>query len=123
VTIADRTWDNLPPEIHSRIMAATAHADVRLIRPSDPSAPAAQADSWIVDSLAGDRFVHMDLGLRADGSVSEATRTFLITEIVDVSFDADGSTLDVTGPSGPESIRIAEPVGRKVSEQLARHRR
>jgi uncharacterized protein YjbJ (UPF0337 family) len=115
VTIADRTWDNLPPEIHSRIMAATAHADVRLIRQSDTPAPDAPDGVWEVNSLAGDRFVHMVLGLRPDGSVSEETRTFLLPEILEISFDTDGATVEVDGPSGPESVRIPEPIGRELN--------
>jgi len=114
VTIADRTWDDLPPEIHSRIMAATAHADDRLIRRSDCSAPGMPDRVWEVDALTGDRVVHMVLGLRTDGSVAEATRTFLISEIREISLDDDGCTLEVVGPSGPESMRIPEPIGRVV---------
>ena len=117
MTIADRTWDNLPPEIHSRIMAATAHAEDRLIRRSDASAPGMPRGVWEVNALANDRFVHMVLGLRADGSVSEATRTFLISDVLEISFDDDGSTVEVTGPSGPESLRIPEPMGRVVSRR------
>lgn len=117
MTIADRTWDNLPPEIHSRIMAATAHADERLIRRSDGS-PGTPERVWEVDALAGDRFVHMVLGLRADGSVFEETRTFLIAEILEISFDDDGSTVEVMGRSGPESTRIPEPIGRVLSRRL-----
>ena len=91
VTIADRTWDTLPPEIHSRIMAATAHASERVIRQCDPPESDPLERSWEVSALAGDRFVHMFLGLRADGSVSEATATFLVADLLDISFDADGA--------------------------------
>jgi hypothetical protein len=115
VTIADRTWDNLPPEIYSRIMAATAHADDRLIRFSDGSASGLSERVWEVDALANDRFVHMVLELRADGSVSEATRTFLMSEILEISFDDDGSTIEVLGRSGPESMRIPRSIGRVLS--------
>jgi hypothetical protein len=121
VTIADRTWDNLPPEIHSRIMAATAHADARLIRCSTGSAAGGSEPVWEVDALANDRFVHMVLGLRADGSVSEATRTFLVSEILEISIDDDGSTVEVMGRSGPESMRIPASIGRVLSHAQGPH--
>ena len=124
MTIADRTWDNVRPEIHSRIMAATAHADDRLIRCSDGpdgAQPGSSEPVWEVDALANDRFVHMVLGLRADGSVSEATRTFLLSEIVEISFDGDGSTVEVMGRSGPESMRIPRSIGRVLSRARRAH--
>lgn len=70
---------------------------------------------WEVHALAGDRLVHMMLGLRDDGSVFEETRTFLTTDVLDVSFEPDGSTLTVRGPSGLESMPAPEPIGRAVS--------
>jgi len=124
VTIADRTWDNLPPEIHSRIMAATAHADDRLIRCSvgpDGPEPGSPEPVWEVDAVANDRFVHMVLALRADGSVLEATRTFLLSEILEISLDDDGATVEVMGPSGPESIRIPGSIGRVLSHARRAH--
>lgn len=124
MTIADRTWDNLPPEIHSRIMAATAHADDRLIRCSDgPDGPEPGSPEpvWEVDAVANDRFVHMVLALRADGSVLEATRTFLLSEILEISLDDDGATVEVMGPSGPESIRIPGSIGRVLSHARRAH--
>ena len=113
MSIADRTWDHLPPEIHSRIMAATAHARIRRIERHDASDPALPYGHWTVDALAGDRFVHQVLALRADGSVSEDTRTAL-TEAVAVSFGADGATVTLPGPSGLESIPVPEPIGRAI---------
>jgi uncharacterized protein YjbJ (UPF0337 family) len=113
VTIADRTWDRLPPEIHSRIMAATAHADERRIRQSGP----AEGGLWTVDAITGDRFVHMTLGLRPDHSVSEETRSLLVSEILEISVDGDddaGSSLTFVGPAGPESLRIPTPIGRAL---------
>lgn len=109
MTIADRTWDRLPPEIHSRIMAATAHARTRVIEESQ--------GLWEVNALAGDRFVHMTLGLRDDGSVSEETRTFLTSEILDVSLGSDGATLEVQGASGAELVRVPGDIGRALSRQ------
>src|SRR5687768_2147939 len=112
MSMADRTWDDLPSEIHARIMAATAHASIRVIhhRPGvDPQCP---GGLWDVDAVAGDRFVHMTLGLREDGSVSEETQTFLTTEIDDVSLSSDGDTaVAVRGPAGRQSIVIPAAIG------------
>jgi hypothetical protein len=115
VTIADRTWDHLPPEIHSRMMAATAHAQVRQIEHHDVPDEALPEGLWTVDAVAGDRFVHQVLALRSDGSVAEETRTFLTTEVLEVSFDGDGAEVSVAGPSGRDSIRIPDVVGRALA--------
>lgn len=117
MSIADRTWDTLPPEILSRIMAATAHADVRLIRGAGAAHREVAEEEWEVNSLANDRFVHMALGVRSDGSVAEATETFLINEVVHVSFDADGATVELGGGSGHGSLRIPEEFGREISRR------
>jgi uncharacterized protein YjbJ (UPF0337 family) len=120
VTIADRTWDDLPADIHSRVMAATAHAAIRQVRHVDTADPALPDGRWVVDALAGDRFVHQTLGLRADGSVFEETATCLIGEILDVAFDADEATVatvTVPGPSGPQSIRVPDSIGRAVDRR------
>ena len=90
-------------------MAATAHADDRLIRCSAGSGSGLSEPVWEVDALANDRFVHMVLGLRADGSVSEATRTFLMSEILEISFDGDGSTVEVMGGSGLSRCGSPDP--------------
>jgi uncharacterized protein YjbJ (UPF0337 family) len=117
VSIADRTWDDLPTEIHSRVMAATAHAEVRCIEHLEGSDPELPQGTWTVDAVCGDRFVHQVLGLRADGSVAEETRTFLTADICEVSLDAAGATLAVRGPSGRESLRVPEPIGRTISRR------
>src|SRR3954453_18878788 len=115
VTIADRTWDHLPPEILSRIMAATAHARERVIRQCDVPASAPLEGSWEVSALTGDRFIHMFLGLRGDGSVSEATATYFVADLLDISFDADGALIEV--PGRPEEIRVNDAVGRALERQ------
>jgi hypothetical protein len=117
VTIADRTWDDLPAEIHSRVMAATGQATTRRIEHLDSSDPGLPRGTWTVDAVTGDRFVHQVLGLRQDGSVSEETRTFLTADILEISLDDDGATLVVGGPSGPEELRIPQSIG----EVLNRH--
>jgi len=116
VNMADRTWDDLPAEIHSRVMAATAHAKIRRIEHVEGSDPALPQGIWTVDAVSGDRFVHQVLGLRADGSVYEDTRTFLVGEILEVSLDADRATLTVQGAAGQESIRVSESIGRTINQ-------
>ena len=113
MSMADRTWDDLPPEIHSRIMAATAHASIRVIHHRPGLDPQCAGGVWDVDAVAGDRFVHMTLGLRDDGSVSEETQTFLTSEIDDVSFSPDNgdAVVAVRGPSGARSILIPASIG------------
>jgi hypothetical protein len=115
--MADRTWDDLPAEIHARVMAATAHATVRRIQHLDRSDADLPQGIWTVDAISGDRFVHQVLALRADGSVCEETRTFLTAEILEVSFDAGGATLVVEGPSDRESIRVPESIGRTINQK------
>jgi uncharacterized protein YjbJ (UPF0337 family) len=115
VTIADRTWDNLPAEIHSRVMAATAQASTRQIEHFDSADPAMPQGIWTVDAVTGDRFVHQVLGIRQDGSVFEETRTFLTADIREISLDDEGATLAVEGPSGPEELRIPEGIGRALN--------
>jgi uncharacterized protein YjbJ (UPF0337 family) len=117
VSIADRTWDHLPAEIHSRVMAATAHAQVRQIEHHDVADTTLPEGVWTVDAVAGDRFVHQVLALRSDGSVAEETRTFLTTDVLDVSFDADGAAISVSGPSGPDSIHVPDVVGRALDHR------
>src|ERR1044072_1972647 len=111
MSIADRTWDHLPPKIHSRIMAATAQAQVRRIESRANSEPPMPKDLWTVDAVAGDRFVHQVLGLRDDGSVFEETQTYLVVDLTGVSVDGDGATGTVPGPSGPESISVPDSIG------------
>jgi hypothetical protein len=98
-------------------MAATAHAQIRRIEHSDASDADLPQGVWTVDALAGDRFVHQVLGLRADRSVFEETRTCLTTEILEVSFDPGGATVVVPGASGPEAMRVPDPIGRDLERR------
>ena len=115
MTIADRTWDDLPADIHARIMAATAHAQVRVIKKRTGVDPRCPQGCWDVDAVAGDRFVHMMLGVREDGSVFEETRTFLTSEISDVAFTPAGaSAVAVQGPAGHETLSVPESIGHAI---------
>lgn len=117
MTIADRTWDHLPPEIHARVMASTAHAQIRRIQHGVSSDPSLPRGVWTVDALTGDRYVHQILGLRADDSVFEETRTFVTDDILDLSFTADGAALTVAGPEGPQSIVVPDPIGQALGRR------
>jgi hypothetical protein len=115
--MADRTWDDLPAEIHARVMAATAHATVRRIQHLDRTDADLPQGIWTVDAVSGDRFVHQVLGLRSDGSVYEETRTFLTAEILEISLDPDGATLVIERPSGRESIRVPASIGQTINQK------
>ena len=117
MSIADRTWDHLPAEIHSRIMAATAHAQIRRIEHRDSSDLAMPQGIWTVDAVAGDRFVHQVLALRENGSVFEATRTCLLADVIDVSVDGAEATVTVPGPSGLESIAVSDSIGAALNRR------
>lgn len=67
--------EDLPAEVASRVRAATAHARYRRIVRRRPGRGGSL--EYRVDALAGDRGVHMVVGLRDDGSVAETTETFL----------------------------------------------
>jgi len=118
MTMADPTSDDPPPEIRSRIMAATAHASVRTIDHC-AEAPGLPRGTWEVHALAGDRIVQMVLGLRDDGSVAEETRTFLTADVLGVSFEPDGATLSVRGPSGAETVPVPDAVARALPPPAA----
>lgn len=83
------TVDDLPAELRSRVMAATANAQYRLVRRG------AVENAYGVYAVAGDRFVVMLLALRPGGSVDEATDTFLLNAIADVQVHGDEATIDV----------------------------
>jgi hypothetical protein len=95
-------------------MAATAHAGIRSIEKLSGAEPESGQAIWEVNAIAGDRFVHMTLGLRGDGSVSEDTHTFLTSEILEVSSTSDRVTVEVQGPTGRRSLSIPASVGRAL---------
>jgi hypothetical protein len=97
--------ETLHPELSSRILAATAHAEPRIIHRREPAAEPG-AEEYEVHALSGDRVVQMVLSLRPDGSVAETTETFLEDEIVDLVVEADHATVEVEGPSGRQAIAV-----------------
>lgn len=100
-------------------MAATAHAGARVIEKRAESEPECPHGLWDVNAVAGDRFVRMTLGVREDGSVSDETRSFLISEILDVTFIPDGAANIVTvhGPAAREGPYRRPSAGRSTDHR------
>ena len=105
--------ETLHPELRSRVMAATAHADVRVVRLRHTEGDDS-GDEYTVHALAGDRLVCMRLALRADGSVAETTETFLTSELVAVHVEGDEATIDVELVSGRKSLAVPAGVARAL---------
>lgn len=100
--------EELPAELRSRVMAATAHARHRCVaRRTGDDGP---DPSYEVYAVAGDRFVHMVLALRPDGSVAEETETLLRHQIVGVVLGDDEATLEVHQHEGTGLRRIPVPL-------------
>lgn len=96
--------EELPAELRSRVMAATAHARHRCVeRRTRQEGP---DGSYEVYAIAGDRFVHMVLAVRPDGSVAEETETLLRHQIVEVALGDDQATLEVHEGTGPRRIPV-----------------
>ena len=97
------TLANIPSEVRSRVMAATAHARVRWV---EQRAGEENLQGYEVYAVAGDRFVHMLLALRPDGSVAEETETVLLNEIVEVVIGDDHAAIEVAEGSGRRRIPV-----------------
>jgi hypothetical protein len=106
--------EDLPSELRSRVRAATAHAQYRHI--DRRQRPGEEAEEYEVFAVAGDRFVHMVLALRPEGSVDEATDTFLRDEIVSVGTEGERAVIEVLD-AGVERSITAPP---EVAAALAR---
>jgi HAD superfamily hydrolase (TIGR01509 family) len=100
--------DQLPAELRSRVEAATAHAGCRTIRRRGP-------ETFEIHALAGDRVVHMVVGLRPDRSVEEVTETFVRDEIVRVVILDDEATIDVRDAGGRRSLSVPVELGRALA--------
>jgi len=83
--------EGLHPELCSRVVVATAHAPVRIVELRHGET----GDEYEVFAVAEDRFVHMLLTVRADGSVDESTHTTRREEIELVARGTDRATLRV----------------------------
>jgi hypothetical protein len=98
--------EDLPPELRSRVMAATAHAQHRFVARAGREDHDAIEPRYEVHAVAGDRYVHMLLALRPDASVEEATETFLRDRILLVEREGDHATIEVDDAAGRRSITI-----------------
>ena len=96
----------LPAELRSRVMAATPHAQHRLIIRRRPDGQGPTAEGYQIYALAGDRVVHMMLALRPAGSVEESTQTLLRNQIVRVVIEDDQAAIEVEDAAGRRSITI-----------------
>lgn len=97
--------EDLPAELRSRVMAATAHAEHRLVLRS-PGGEDPPGEGYRIYALTGDRFVHMVLALRPDGSVEETTQTVLRNQILRMVLEDDHATIEVEDAAGRRSITI-----------------
>jgi HAD superfamily hydrolase (TIGR01549 family) len=100
--------DDLPAELRSRVQAATAHATRRTIRRRGD-------DAFEVHALAGDRVVHMLLGLRAEGSVDETTETFVRSQVLGVVLSGDRATVELDDGTGPRSVTLPIELGEELA--------
>jgi hypothetical protein len=98
--------EDLPGELRSRVTAATAHAPHRSIAVRDRGGEPGAKEEYEVHALDGDRFVHMVLAVRPDGSVEEATETLLRDQILRVGIEGDRATIEVDDATGRRSIAV-----------------
>ena len=105
------TADDLPSELRSRVMAATGNAELRVVERRHRTGEDPDEPGYEVYALAGDRFIHMALGFRSDGSVDEVTDTLLPEQIRGVDI-AEGVAIvrDRTGRSIPVPASLAVAV-------------
>jgi len=112
--------DELPAELRSRVMAATGNADVRVITRLPPAEADGAPDHYEVYGLAGDRFVHMRLGLRTDGSVHETTETFLPEQLRAVEIAPERAAIrDRADRSIPVPAKLAVALATLVATNRA----
>jgi rubrerythrin len=104
------TVDELPAELRSRVMAATANAHYRLVKRSSAE------NEFGVYAMAGDRFVGMLLALLPGGSVDEATDTFLVDAVVDVRVLGDEATIDVRDADRDRQIVVPAEIADALAE-------
>jgi|SRR5581483_7481404 len=98
--------DALHPALHSRVMAATAHAPIRIVerRRGDTG------EEYEVFAVADDQFVHMSLALHPDGSVAETTHTALRAQMEVVAAGADHATIRIPDDVIAVPLEIASAI-------------
>lgn len=110
--------EDLPAELQSRVMAAMANPEIRVIQRHRRAEEPARQDEYEVYGLAGDRFVHMRLRLRPDGSVDEITETLLLHEIGAVEVATDRAAIRDRGErSIPVPVEVAVAVAKVVGSR------
>lgn len=94
--------EDVPDEVRSRILAATAHAAHRRVAhvPAGEDGPG-DPGRFLVEAVAGDRVSVMELALRPDGSVAETTRSLTVGDVVTARGHADGVELVVRSGDTP----------------------
>jgi anti-sigma regulatory factor (Ser/Thr protein kinase) len=101
------TIDDLPTELQARVRAAASNPSRQVIQRR--RAPDGGGDQYEISAITGDRFVHMIMSLRPDGSVAEATEAFRRDEIHRVvTLGADRAAVEVE--HGPERRWTTVPV-------------
>ena len=107
--------DEMPEEFAARIRAATAHADVRVVRPQ----PLQEfPERYVVHALAGDRVVWMILAFRPDLSVHEVTETFLVSQLSGVELRDDDALLRAEVAGAERMVECPVEVGWAVLDRL-----
>jgi hypothetical protein len=95
----------LPDELRSRVLAATAHAEHRRVE----FVPEGELPVWVVEAVSGDRLVLMRLALRADGSVDESTQTVTADQVVELHRGEEHVELLVDEAGGTRRLIVSPP--------------
>lgn len=99
--------DQVDERLRDRVLAASGRADVMALY--------AAGEGLVVDALTGDRVVHMQLELRPDDSVAEATETFLVHQVLAVREGEDGLMVaDFADGARRGSVPLAPTVAQGV---------
>lgn len=112
MTAASVGIEDLHPELGSRVRAATANGEYRLIRSVE------RDDGGIgyeVSALSGDRVVLMHLALRDDGSVDEATTTFLVRQASVIELGAEVATVEATVDGETRTLTVPAPLAERLA--------
>lgn len=94
--------EDLDERLRSRVLAATAHAIARTIRHTE--------GRYVIDARSGDRFVHMSLSLRPDGTIAETTDTFLTSAVCQVRPVPGEETMEVVVRDPLRTVGVAAAV-------------
>lgn len=93
----------LPEQLRSRVLAATAHAEHRRIQ----RIPEGEGPAYAVEAVSGDRLTLMHLALRTDGSVAESTQSVTAEEVVELHHGRDHVELLVGEPGSTRRLLVS----------------